>query len=89
MYTPHLKRNQRRLKLLEECFLKPRKLKYKIEQDNKYICELVIHLKYSGSYHKTLDLIHPHEMEYACKEIYRLVLEENRLKALKEEYKHV
>lgn len=86
MYTPHLKRNQYRLQLLENCYLKPRKLKYKVEQDDKHICELVIHFKYAGSYHTTLDLIHPHEMEYVCKEVYRCLQEDQRLAAIKEEY---
>lgn len=88
MFTPHLERNQYRLHLLEECYLKPRKLKYKLEQDNKNICELVIHFKHVGSYHTTLDLIHPHEMEYVCKEIYRHLQEEQRLEAIKEENIH-
>ncbi|MCD8800705.1 hypothetical protein K1Y24_01885 [Mammaliicoccus sciuri] len=49
MFTPHLERNQYRLCILEKCYLKPRKLKYKVEQDDKHICELVIHFKYAGS----------------------------------------
>lgn len=88
MYTPHLARNQYRLQLLENCYLKPRNLKYKVEQDDKHICELVIHFKYSGSYHTTFDLIHPHEMEYVCKEVYRRLQEDQRLSAIKEAYIH-
>lgn len=85
MYTPHLKRNQYRLHLLENCYLKPRQLKYKVEQDEKYICELVIHFKHIGSYHTIFDLIHPHEMEYVCKDVYRRLQEEQKAAALKEE----
>ena len=88
MFTPHLERNQYRLCILEKCYLKPRKLKYKVEQDDKHICELVIHFKYAGSYHTTLDLIHPHEIEYVCKEVYRRLQEDQRLAAIKEEYIH-
>lgn len=89
MYTPHLKRNKYRLYLLEKCFLSIRNLKYKIEEDDKHICELVIHFKYTGSYHTTFDLIHPHEVEYVCKEVYRRYQEEQRATALKEEYVNV
>lgn len=88
MYTPHLNRNKKRLQILEECFLKPRNLKYKIEEDDRYIVEIVIHLKYTGSYHTTSDLIHPHEMEYTCKEIYDRVQEENRLQVIREERRY-
>lgn len=86
MFKPYLNRNIYRLYLLEQCFLKPRKLKYKIEKDDKHICELVIHFRHTRSYYTTFDLIHPNEIKRVCEEVYKKLEEEQKAAVLKEEY---
>lgn len=85
MYIPHKLRNKNRLHILKRCYLDPRKLKYDVETIDDHICKLIIYFKHTGTYEKTINLANANEMEYCCKEVYKKLIEEQKIAAQKEE----